>query len=427
MSVEENALMSSSEMVLMQTAKTELKNPNSSARQCVRVLLDCGSQRTYITSGLAQKLGLKGEREQSIKLVTFGSEKPTIIKTKVTHLCLKLSNRSFMEVCANIVPVISGTVSRKTMKIPENSQLDHLLNGFKLADNIPREDESNSIELLIGNDYYMDLILPQKIEAQPGLYLLSSKLGWILTGRTEIPESDQHYTSMLIMTHGTNITKTCAFLDVDQVLDRKPDIEDFWNIESIGITDNTSKSSNEKAVLNLKKTLKFENGRYQVTWPWIEDEPDLPVNRGLAIGRLRSVVSKLNNKPDLLKQYASVIQDQINKGVVEKVDNINSEGLIHYLPHHGVVNPLKSTRKKRIVYDASAKSKEECNSLNDCLYRGPVMLNDLCGMLMRFRLHQIAITADIEKAFLQVGLQPSQRDVTRFVWLKNPENPSLDN
>ena len=169
MSVEENALMSSSEMVLMQTAKTEIKNPNSSARQCVRVLLDCGSQRTYITSGLAQKFGLKGEREQSIKLVTFGSEKPTIIKTKVTRLCLKLSNGSFMEVCANIVPVISGTVSRKTMKIPEKSQIDHLLNGFKLADNIPRVDESNSIELLIGNDYYMDLILPQKIEAQPGV------------------------------------------------------------------------------------------------------------------------------------------------------------------------------------------------------------------------------------------------------------------
>ena len=47
------------------------------------------------------------------------------------------------------------------------------------------------------------------------------------------------------------------------------------------------------------------------------------------------------------------------------------------------------------------------------------MLNDLCGLLMRFRLHQIAIVADIEKAFLQIGIQPNQRDVTRFLWLKN--------
>ncbi|CAC5399321.1 unnamed protein product [Mytilus coruscus] len=40
-------------------------------------------------------------------------------------------------------------------------------------------------------------------------------------------------------------------------------------------------------------------------------------------------------------------------------------------------------------------------------------------MFMRFHLNQVAIAADIEKAFLQVGLQKSDRDVTRFLWLKN--------
>ena len=43
----------------------------------------------------------------------------------------------------------------------------------------------------------------------------------------------------------------------------------------------------------------------------------------------------------------------------------------------------------------------------------------ISGLLMRFRLHQIAIVADIEKAFLQIGIQPNQRDVTRFLWLKD--------
>ena len=40
------------------------------------------------------------------------------------------------------------------------------------------------------------------------------------------------------------------------------------------------------------------------------------------------------------------------------------------------------------------------------------MLNDLCGLLMRFRLNTIAVVADIKKAFLQIGLQPDQRGVT---------------
>lgn len=97
----------------------------------------------------------------------------------------------------------------------------------------------------------------------------------------------------------------------------------------------------------------------------------------------------------------------------------STEGLKHYIPHHAVITPNKTTTKLRIVYDASAKLNNEVNSLNECLYRGPVLLRNLCGIFMRFHLNQVTIVADIEKAFLQVGLQKSDRGVTRFLWLKN--------
>ena len=73
----------------------------------------------------------------------------------------------------------------------------------------------------------------------------------------------------------------------------------------------------------------------------------------------------------------------------------------------------------RIDYDASAKGKVGDSSLNECLYRGPVILPDLCGVLLRFRLYYIVILADIEKAFLQLGIQSGDRDVTRFLWFKD--------
>ena len=52
------------------------------------------------------------------------------------------------------------------------------------------------------------------------------------------------------------------------------------------------------------------------------------------------------------------------------------------------------------------------------------MLPDLFGLLLRFRLHPIAIIAGIEKAFLNIGLRVRHRDITGFLWLKDPHNPS---
>ena len=419
-------LVSSGEMLLMQTAKTEIKGQRNTKGEIVRILLDSGSQRTYVTEALADKLQLKREKEEEIKLVTFGCDRPKTVKTAQTKLSIKLNNGQYLDVTANIVPVISGTVQRKAMTLCSSKNMEHLVKSLDLADTIPLETESSTVELLVGNDYYLDIILPQKIEVQPGLYLLSSKLGWIVTGRTSEPDESENETNMLILTYGTNITNTSVFQSVDDAVPVKPDLEDFWNLETIGVIDNQTTKNDELVKKHFKENLTFVDGRYQVTWPWKEENPELPVNRQLAVGRLRSNVSRMRNKPELLKQYDSIIQDQLNKGIIEKVENTYTDNIKHYLPHHAVINPHKPTTKLRVVYDASSKAKKEYNSLNECLYRGPVMLKDLCGLLLRFRLHQIAMVADIEKAFLQIGLQSNQRDVTRFIWMKNYEEARVD-
>ena len=86
------------------------------------------------------------------------------------------------------------------------------------------------------------------------------------------------------------------------------------------------------------------------------------------------------------------------------------------------MTPAKNTAKLRVVYDASVKSRKGVKSLNECLYCGPVLLPDLCGILFRLQLHPIVLLADIEKAFLQVGIQEPDRDVTQFLWYKDVNN-----
>ncbi|VDM96915.1 unnamed protein product, partial [Onchocerca ochengi] len=69
-------------------------------------------------------------------------------------------------------------------------------------------------------------------------------------------------------------------------------------------------------------------------------------------------------------------------------------------PEIKITNPQKTTTQLRVVFDASAKTTEG-PSLNGCLYRGPVMLPSLVGIILRARQAHYIIMADAEKAFLQ--------------------------
>ncbi len=98
------------------------------------------------------------------------------------------------------------------------------------------------------------------------------------------------------------------------------------------------------------------------------------------------------------------------------------------MPHQVVVKPSSSATKIRIVYDASSKKGgTDYRSLNDVLLRGPLLLSNLCGILLRARLSPILVTADVEKAFFQLGLHENQRDSVRFLWVKDPCAPVKTN
>ena len=53
---------------------------------------------------------------------------------------------------------------------------------YELADTIPVKKESCNIDLLIGNDYYADIVSTKRIMLSDGLYLFGSKFGLILSG-----------------------------------------------------------------------------------------------------------------------------------------------------------------------------------------------------------------------------------------------------
>ena len=189
------------------------------------------------------------------------------------------------------------------------------------------------------------------------------------------------------------------------------ELKRFWDLESLGI------SSPEQSVHSqFIDSISFEHGRYEVHLPWRGVHPVLPDNYETSHKRLMSLLNCLRQEPQVLLEYDTVIRDQIERGIVEKVSEQASGevGRVHYLPHHAVIRRDKETTKLRIVYDASCTSNGF--SLNDCLYTGPALSQKIMDIILRFRTHRKALAGDIEKAFLNVSVAEEDRDVLRFLW-----------
>ena len=430
----EESLLASGEQTLMQTAMTNVSDASNEKKIPVRVFFDTGSHRSYMTEALARRLNVRSNRKQTLTVFTFGSKEAKEIQTPVASVKLQTSEGT-VSLKVNIVPEITGSISQVHVNENDIGTLPHTI---CLADPLPHG-KVNSIEFLIGNDYYCDLVGGEKKELRPGLYLLASKFGWILSGRINKEVNNPNGATLLIPSIPMSTTYDEPILSnfaPDFSSDPKMNLEFFWNLETLGIKDPIQDSDDDKALQRFNETVMFKDHRYHVTWPWKENSPNLPDNKVLALCRLKSLIRRLKSEPQNLRKYDAVIQDQVTREVIEQVDD-NYKGNQplavdmltspkHYIPHHAVITPQKNTTKVRVVYDASAKTKLSNKSLNECLYRGPIILEDLCGLLMRWRTHKIALVADIEKAFLQVGLQPIDRDAVRFFWLRDVTKPATD-
>ena len=100
--------------------------------------------------------------------------------------------------------------------------------------------------------------------------MLGSKVGWILAGRTSDEGEEMVEQNMLVITCGTDVQReTSLFTNVDKSVPVKPNLEDFWNLESIGIHDTpeNQNSENNKILKQFNEELQYENGRYSVSWP----------------------------------------------------------------------------------------------------------------------------------------------------------------
>ncbi|XP_056630902.1 uncharacterized protein LOC130441307 [Diorhabda sublineata] len=143
-----------------------------------------------------------------------------------------------------------------------------------------------------------------------------------------------------------------------------------------------------------------------------------------ALKRLHKLESKLINDTVIRQQYSEFMREYEKLGHMIKVPTwateVDGKG-VFYLPHHGVVKD-SATTKLRVVFDAFAKTVNGI-SLNNTLMVGPTIQEDLFAIIIRFRQHNVAMVADIEKMYRQVEIVEEQRDLQRIMWRSNPNLP----
>ena len=117
-------------------------------------------------------------------------------------------------------------------------------------------------------------------------------------------------------------------------------------------------------------------------------------------------------KPDLRKRYQAFIQEFFDNDHIEEVPSDKvacAPDQCYYLPHHCVFKDDSTTTKLRVVFDGSAKTTNGI-SINEAMKVGPVVQDDLFSIITRFRFYKVALSADIEKMYRQVGLKEDHRD-----------------
>ena len=88
-----------------------------------------------------------------------------------------------MPIKVTVIPTITGKLTRAPLSLSDVEFLKESSMEDKLADTLVTNAESFQIDMLLGNDYYFDLLQPRKMDMGNGLFLFQSKLGWVCGGK----------------------------------------------------------------------------------------------------------------------------------------------------------------------------------------------------------------------------------------------------
>jgi len=362
------------------------------------VLLDSASTCSYVSQQLARRLHLHGPlRDMSVAVLGGATiaEKREVVTLRVRHQ----DSSDSTELEAYVLPDITTDLPIANWSALK-SQWPHM------ADiDFPTVSRS-TIDALVGlNAAKLHSAQEERIGRDGEPIARRTPLGWLCFGPAICQEAQRNQHSLLAV----------------ETTDLQTLVRNFWDLEAVGMQPTSSEymSPDERmAEEATSQRLHHSKGRFEMGVPWIDGEkPKVVSNRVQAESRLHSLFRSLQRRPTVQLRYAKVLDDYLQKSYIrilstEEVDKCGADQW--YLPHFPVIREDKATTKVRVVFDAAAKFNG--TAINEHMFAGPKLQNDLVKILLRFCQEPVALIADISEMFLQVALKPSDRRYHRFLW-----------
>lgn len=376
-----------------------------------KVLIDGGSNCSLIRNEFARLNGLNGDKTCIQFEVAGGKTRKLDTYLYKAHLSsiddeftLNIEAFGLEKVCGPSLPVSRDFLRKFT-------HLDGL--SEKL------ESIGGNIDILIGRDFQE---AHAELERVNGLSkyeptAIHFPLGWCIVGGRP-----------------GEVSSNMFIKKVNHISVEKQEIQ--TEIRSIFLSDFTGVMPSVKCLCSEKEieesrfikltnsTIKFnEAGRIEVSHPWKPGFPhSLPDNRKEAYRLFNRFYSELVKK-DYFEDYSSEMLNLLKNGLIRKIPSNELNKKRFFLTNHAVLRPEHESTKLRIVWNA-AKSFNDI-SLNECIEKGPDLLNSLFAVLIKWREFKYAIGGDIKKMFNQIAIDTQDQPYFSFFWKLEKEKEPM--
>ncbi|XP_073952157.1 uncharacterized protein [Choristoneura fumiferana] len=386
--------------VLLSTAVVEIVDKETDQRHCVRALLDCGSETSFMTKSLHERLNLPSTETKPIEVT--GINNMSFNALRRCKITLQARDRSIKRAVHCFV------IDQIASNLPAN-EVD--ISSFEIPKNLKLADAAfyrpSQVELLLGADVFWDFIIQGQIKLGENKPVLqNSHFGWLVVGPTTCSSNNNN--------KGYYNKIHCNFSHEISVQLKK-----FWELEELPLKEKWTAEEEACEAHFIQNTYQLPNGRFCVSLPLKESPDKLGDSFNIAIKRLHQLEKRFERQPHVKQQYCDFINEYKELGhltEIEKPDKAN------FLPHHPVLREKSATTRCRVVFDASSKTSSGL-SLNDLLMVGPTIQEDIFSILTRFREHEYVLIGDLEKMYRQIHVNEKDRYLQVILWRETSSEP----